>query len=95
MMYKFKEMSSGSVKIKKEVISSDLLDVEKTLVEKRIDGAERIRVPRWMSKNIAEFDLANGYWTLSEAKIDHQFYPFSKTVYLPDGSFLVLGGLND
>jgi len=48
-----------------------------------------------MSKNIAEYDLANAYWTVSEAKTTIPFYPFSRTVFLPDGDFLVIGGLND
>lgn len=48
-----------------------------------------------MSKNIAEYDLANQYWTVSEAKTNIPFFPFSRTVFLPDGDFLVIGGLND
>ncbi len=48
-----------------------------------------------MSKNVAEYDLANGYWTLSEAKVKVPFFPFSRTLYLPNGDFVVLGGLND
>jgi len=48
-----------------------------------------------MSWNIAEYDLANGYWTVSEAKTQIPFYPFSRTVILPGGDILVIGGLND
>jgi len=58
-----------------------------------LEGVKRIRVPRWMSKNVGEYDLANGYWTVSESK--QLFFPFSRTIFLPSQDFLVIGGLND
>jgi hypothetical protein len=42
---------------------------------------------------VAEYNLSNGYWTVSDAK--DLFFPFSRVVYLPSTNFLVIGGLND
>ena len=74
-------------------MNEDHLNIEKALKDRK--QAKRLKVPRWMSKNVAEYDLANGYWTVSEAKTLQPFHPFSWTVYLPDGDMLVMGGLND
>jgi len=94
LMHKFKELSQATTKAQsKPVFKEEHFQVEKPLKDRK--KAKRIRVPRWMSKNIAEYDMANQYWTVSEAKTKISFHPFSRTVYLPDGDFLVIGGLND
>ena len=92
LMHKFKQMSTGVLKPNEDIFKDQDLDVEKKLKERRL---KRIRIPRWMSKNVAEYDLKNQYWTISEAKIDAPFHPFSNTIYLEDGNFFVIGGLND
>ena len=76
--------------------------------------AHKIRIPRWMSNHIAEYNSSpitvdniglemndekvktqQGNWKLHEVKMKTPFFAFSRTVYLPNNDFLVIGGLND
>jgi len=54
----------------------------------------KIKVPRWLSKMIAEYDVNNDFWTATEARMSSPFRPFSTTVYLPNQDLVVLGGLD-
>lgn len=68
LMFKFKEMSSkNTFKTGKSEVITDYHILEKSQKDWKAAN-KRIKVPRWMSKCIAEYDLANGYWTVSEAK---------------------------
>ena len=44
----------------------------------------KIRVVRWLSKRIGEYDIDNDFWNVAEAQVAHGFLPFSRTVYLPN-----------
>lgn len=56
---------------------------------------QKVKVIRWLSKMIAEYDVQNDFWTATEAKTLTPFRPFSTTVYLPNQDLIVLGGLDD
>ena len=56
---------------------------------------QKIKIIRWLSRSIAEYDIINDFWTASEAQINLPFLPFSATVYLPNQDLIVLGGLDD
>ena len=95
LMHKFKQMSTGSVQARKNVFRADHLDVQGWFTEKKGRDARVIRIPRWSSKNVAEYSLNNGFWTLSEMHDSNWNLPFSRVVFLPNCDFLVIGGLND
>ena len=42
-----------------------------------------------------EYDVENEFWTPVEMKTERNFYPFSRTVYLPNQDIRVLGGMDD
>ena len=56
---------------------------------------QKIKVVRWLSKMIAEYDVTNDFWTATQARLTQPFRPFSTTVYLPNQDLVVLGGLDD
>lgn len=56
---------------------------------------QKIKVIRWMSKTVAEYDVTNDFWQSNEATVSQHFRPFSTTVYLPNQDLVVLGGLDD
>ena len=55
----------------------------------------KIKVVRWLTNRIAEYDVTNDFWTSTEARMESIFRPFSQTVYLPNQDIVVLGGLDD
>ena len=60
-----------------------------------VQETKNLRVPRWMSKSIAEYDLELGYWKAVETRMDGYFFPFSRCVFLECGDIIVIGGLNN
>ena len=56
---------------------------------------QKIKVIRWLSKVVAEYDVTNDFWSATEAQVQQPFRPFSATVYLPNQDLVVLGGLDD
>ena len=44
----------------------------------------KIKLIRWLSKKIAEYDIDNDFWITADAQIDRPFLAFSRTVYLPN-----------
>ena len=69
--------------------------VTNTLVSVRSPVRKKLRIVRWLSKNIGEYDIENDFWNSVESKISKPFLPFSRTVYLPNQDMIVMGGLND
>lgn len=75
----------------KELNKEAGIDIEVEKLEHKI-REDRIRIPRWMTKTIAEF--VDEKWEVHEVNMKTHFFPFSRTTYLPDNGFLVIGGLN-
>ena len=67
-------------------------EIEKFEQKVREQDAD-IRIPCWMTKNVAEY--ANRSWKFFEVNMKHPFFAFSRVVYLPENQFLVIGGLNE
>ncbi|CAI2386952.1 unnamed protein product [Moneuplotes crassus] len=67
------------------------IDIEVEPLQDKISD-DRIRIPRWMTKTIAEF--VDEEWKIHSINMKTHFFPFSRTVYLPNNDFLVIGGLN-
>jgi hypothetical protein len=42
-----------------------------------------------------EYDIENEFWTETELKLERNFFPFSRSVYLPNQDIVVLGGMDD
>jgi len=55
----------------------------------------KLKVVRWLSKKIGEYDIENDFWQAVDAQVDRPFLAFSKTIYLPNNDMLVVGGLDD
>lgn len=55
----------------------------------------KIKVVRWLSKKIGEYDIDNDFWTGVDAQLSRPFLAFSQTVYLPNQDMIVMGGLDD
>ena len=53
---------------------------------------KRIRVPRWLSQEIAEYDIQNDFWSIRS--IPNEIPPFSTTIY-GDKVIGIAGGLDD
>lgn len=89
------------------------IEIEKCNEEAK-KPAQKIRIPRWLSNNIAEYSRSpitvddiqsegkegsvktkSGSWKLHEVKMKTNFFAFSRTTFLPNNEFLVIGGLND
>ncbi|CDW71550.1 kelch motif family protein [Stylonychia lemnae] len=56
---------------------------------------KKIRIVRWKTKKIGEYELDTKIWTLTDAQVSQIFLPFSRTVYLPNQDLVNLGGLDD
>ena len=56
---------------------------------------KKLRIIRWLSTKIGEYDIENDFWNSVNAQIKKPFLPFSRTIYLPNQDMIVLGGLND
>lgn len=56
---------------------------------------KKLRIVRWLSTKIGEYDIENDFWASVNAQIKKPFLPFSRTVYLPNQDMIVMGGLND
>jgi len=56
---------------------------------------KKLRIVRWLSTKIGEYDIENDFWNSVNAQIKKPFLPFSRTVYLPNQDMIVMGGLND
>ena len=56
---------------------------------------QKIKVVRWLSNLIGEYDVTNDFWTVADANVSQPFRPFSTTVYLPNQDLMVIGGLDD
>jgi hypothetical protein len=56
---------------------------------------KKLRIVRWLSTKIGEYDIENDFWSSVNAQIKKPFLPFSRTVYLPNQDMIVMGGLND
>jgi len=66
-----------------------------TLVSVVSPVRKKLRIVRWLSSKIGEYDIENDFWTSVDAQVKKPFLPFSRTVYLPNQDMLVLGGLSD
>ena len=66
-----------------------------SLVSIKSPVRKKLRIVRWLSKNIGEYDIENDFWNSVESKVNKPFLPFSRTVYLPNQDMIVMGGLND
>eukprot|EP00347_Sterkiella_histriomuscorum_P008465 403344995 len=55
----------------------------------------KIKILRWLSKKIGEYDIDNDYWQAVDAQVDRPFLAFSRTIYLPNQDMIVIGGLDD
>jgi len=44
----------------------------------------KIKVARWLSRKVAEYDVGNEFWSLTEAEVEQPFHAFSATIYLPN-----------
>lgn len=81
-----------------DAVQNSLNGKDKTansLVSVKSPVRKKLRIVRWLSKNIGEYDIENDFWNSVESKVDKQFLPFSRTVYLPNQDMIVMGGLND
>ena len=71
----------------------------KTMTNKLVSVAspvrKKLRIVRWLSTKIGEYDIENDFWNSVNAQIKKPFLPFSRTVYLPNQDLVVMGGLND
>lgn len=56
---------------------------------------KKLKIVRWLSKKIGEYDIGNDFWQASDAQVDRPFLAFSRTVYLPNQDMVVMGGLDD
>jgi len=52
-------------------------------------------VIRWLTKKLGEYDIENDFWSSVESQVETPFLAFSKSVYLPNGDIIVMGGLDD
>jgi len=50
---------------------------------------------KWLSKKLMEYDIENDFWTETELRLERNFFPFSRSVYLPNQDIIVLGGMDD
>lgn len=75
----------------REINKENGIDIEVETLENKIKD-NRIRIPRWLTKTVAEF--VNEKWEIHEVNMKTYFFPFSSTIYLPNNDFLVIGGLN-
>jgi hypothetical protein len=66
-----------------------------TLVSVSSPVRKKLRIVRWLSNKIGEYDIENDFWTSVNAQVKKPFLPFSRTVYLPNQDMMVIGGLND
>jgi len=44
----------------------------------------KIKILRWLSKKIGEYDIDNDFWRANDAQVDRPFLAFSRTIYLPN-----------
>eukprot|EP00347_Sterkiella_histriomuscorum_P013022 403366312 len=79
---------SNNLKSKKR----DALDAQVNLDQIQ---RKKIRIVRWKTKKIAEFELDTHLWTLTDAQVSQIFLPYSRSVYLPNQDLVNLGGLDD
>ena len=56
---------------------------------------KKIKIARWLTQKIAEYDVTNDFWNMQNAETSIPFYAFSATVYLPSQDLIVIGGLDD
>jgi len=52
----------------------------------------KIRIPRWLTQEIAEYDIQNEFWTMRS--IPNEIPPFSTAIF-GEGVIGVAGGLDD
>jgi hypothetical protein len=55
----------------------------------------KIKLARWLTKKIAEYDVTNDFWDVQTAEVEFNFNAFSTTIYLPSQDLVVVGGLDD
>jgi hypothetical protein len=70
-------------------------DTRNKLVSVASPVRKKLRIVRWLSTKIGEYDIENDFWDSVNAQIKKPFLPFSRTVYLPNQDMIVMGGLND
>ena len=56
---------------------------------------KKIRIVRWKTRKVAEYDLDSNTWSLTDTTLSSLFLPYSRTVYLPNTDLLTLGGLDE
>ena len=66
-----------------------------TLIGESKPVRRKLRVVRWLTKRVGEYDIDNDLWNSVEAQVPRAFLPFSRSVYLPDGGIIVMGGLSE
>jgi len=54
----------------------------------------KLKLARWFTKNVAEYDVTNDFWHMEKAEVKRPFHAFSTTVYLPSQDLVVVGGLD-
>jgi hypothetical protein len=52
----------------------------------------KVRVPRWLTSEIAEYDTANKFWITRQVGLE--ILPFSCAIY-GDEKIAIVGGLDD
>jgi len=52
-------------------------------------------VARWLTQQVAEYDVTNDFWKFQTAEISSLFNAFSALVTLPSHDLVVIGGLDD
>ena len=56
---------------------------------------KKIKIARWLTNKIAEYDVTNDFWIAQEADMKHSFSAFSAAVYCPGQDIVIAGGLDD
>ncbi len=56
---------------------------------------KKIKIVKWLTKKLVEYDIENDFWTPVEVKTDKIFFPFGRAVFLPNQDMIVMGGLDD
>ena len=55
----------------------------------------KIKIARWLTSKVAEYDICNDFWSMRKAETTHPFNAFSASVFLPSQDIAVIGGLDD
>jgi len=74
--------------------SASLTGLAKTLNVKSTIR-RKIKIARWLTNKVAEYDISNDFWSMQKAEIAQPFNAFSASVFLPSQDIAVIGGLDD